>query len=155
MRFENHRVIVTRAIYGGLVLAEVALEGKWPIIALQPNAMAITKNRGAGKIQRIMVDSGKTALRFVGKDLKTTMPELTEADVVVSGGRGMGGPDFSVIEELADVLGGAVGASRYAVDSGWRPFSDQVGQTGKIISPKLYIACGISGSIQHCAGVFA
>jgi len=155
VRLESDRIIVTRAIYGGQVLAEVALEGRWPIIALRPNAIAITKTRGAGKIQKIMVDPGKTVLRFIEKQLETNKPELTEADVVVSGGRGMGGPDYSVIEDLASALGGAVGASRYAVDAGWRPFADQVGQTGKIIAPKLYIACGISGGIHHCAGMSA
>lgn len=155
VRFECDRIIVTRAIYGGQVLSEVALEGRWPIIALRPNAIPITESRGAGQIQNIMVDPGKTVLRFIEKHLETTKPELTEADVVVSGGRGIGGPDFSVVEDLAAALGGAVGASRYAVDAGWRPFADQIGQTGKIISPKLYIACGISGAIHHCAGMSA
>ena len=155
VRLECGRIIVTRAIYGGQVLAEVALDGRWPIIALRPNTVAITKFKGAGKLQKIMVDPGKTVLRFIEKHVENSLPDLTEADVVVSGGRGMGGPDYSVIEELATVLGGAVGASRYAVDAGWRPFADQVGQTGKIISPKLYIACGISGAIHHSAGMSA
>jgi electron transfer flavoprotein alpha subunit len=89
----------------------------------------------------------------VEKKLETEKVELTEADIIVSGGRGMGGSDYSIVENLAEVLGAAVGASRSAVDEGWRPHADQVGQTGKTVSPNLYVACGISGAIQHLAGM--
>ncbi|WP_373498952.1 electron transfer flavoprotein subunit alpha/FixB family protein [Desulfococcus sp.] len=153
LRVEGGDVTATRPMYGGKVLVDLALAGSPKIIAVRPNAMAIRKTEGAGKVEKIAVNVGASAIRFIEKQLETEKVELTEADVIVSGGRGMGSGDFTVLEALAEALGGAVGASRSAVDEGWRPHADQVGQTGKVVSPNLYIACGISGAIQHLAGM--
>jgi len=153
VRNDGGSIIATRPLYGGKVLAEVALSGSPQMVALRPNAMAIVESAKDGAVEKIEADPGESRLTFVEKKLETEKVELTEADVIVSGGRGMGGDDYSMIEALAALLGGAVGASRSAVDEGWRPHSDQVGQTGKVVSPNLYIACGISGAIQHLAGM--
>lgn len=150
---DGESLIATRPMYGGKILADVALEAELKIVAIRPNAMSIIESEGAGTVEKLDVDVGKIDLNFVEKKLETGKIDLTEADVVVSGGRGMGSSDYSVVEELAKLLEGAVGASRSAVDEGYRPHSDQVGQTGKVVSPNLYIAAGISGAIQHLAGM--
>ncbi len=150
---QDGKLTVARPMYGGKVIAEAVIESDIRLVALRPKAAQITEEAGAGEIQKIDVDPGQSRTKVVDQQLAVGKVDLTEADVVVSGGRGMGGADYSVIEQLAEVLEAAVGASRSAVDEGWRPASDQVGQTGKVVSPNLYIACGISGAIQHLAGM--
>ena len=154
LRLENHKLTITRPMYGGKVLADVVIESSPGIITLRPNAFASATASGAGQIESWPVVLEKPRTSCLGRQMEAGgRVELTEADVVVSGGRGMGGNDFSVLETLVSEMGGAVGASRSAVDEGWRPVSDQVGQTGKVVSPNVYIACGISGAIQHFAGM--
>lgn len=153
LKTDGGNLVATRPMYGGKVLAEVGLSGAHQIAVIRPNAMDISETAGAGAVETIDVAAKESRLTVVDKQLETGKTELTEADVVVSGGRGMGGPDYAIVEELAAALDGAVGASRSAVDEGWRPHADQVGQTGKVVSPTLYVACGISGAIQHLAGM--
>ncbi|MFZ5632035.1 MAG: electron transfer flavoprotein subunit alpha/FixB family protein [Bacillota bacterium] len=151
---QGERLVATRPMYGGRLLSQVLLEGQPQIACIRSNVFPIAHDVRSAEYIIIEPQLNEPRIRIVEKKLKNSNKvELTEANVVISGGRGMGGPDFSLMEELADLLGGAVGASRSAVDEGWRPYSDQVGQTGKVVSPKLYVACGISGAMQHLAGM--
>jgi electron transfer flavoprotein alpha subunit len=153
LKAEGGHIMATRSMYGGKILADVELIGEPVIASIRPNTFPAKEAAAAGTVEKLDVTVGEPRTKVLGKQLETGKVELTEADVVVSGGRGMGGPDYAIIEALASTLGGAVGASRSAVDEGWRSPSDQVGQTGKTVSPNLYIACGISGAIQHLAGM--
>jgi electron transfer flavoprotein alpha subunit len=149
-------VTATQSVFAGNYTLTGKVTKGTPIITVKPNSAAPEEAAGAGTVEEFAVtisDAAKTAQIVATQPRQATgRPELTEAAIIVSGGRGTGG-DFSAVEALADELGAAVGASRAAVDSGWKPHSFQVGQTGKTVSPQLYIANGISGAIQHRAGM--
>ncbi len=145
-----------RPIYAGNALATVRSADPIKVITVRSTGFdAAAASGGSGTIEPVEADADSGLSRLVGQELtKSARPELTAARVIVSGGRGMGnGENFAILEKLADKLGAAVGASRAAVDAGFVPNDYQVGQTGKIVAPELYFAVGISGAIQHLAGM--
>ena len=157
VKIADGKLLAIRPMYAGKCFGEVVVTGTPQMASLRPNVFTIVENAKAGAVVKFdpALDAAqlKTKVLEVQKEAAGKI-DVSEANIIVSGGRGMKGPEgYAILEELAKLLSAAVGASRAAVDAGWRPQSDQVGQTGKVVSPNLYIACGISGAIQHLAGM--
>jgi electron transfer flavoprotein alpha subunit len=152
---EGDQVVATRPVYSGKALATVDGAGKPVVVTLRPNVFPAQSGAGSAEVEALPAVNGD--IRAVVREILTKEGgelDVAEADVIVSGGRGIkGAENFALIRELAAVLGAAVGASRAVVDAGWIDHAHQVGQTGKVVSPSLYVACGISGAIQHLAGM--
>ncbi|MFF4181027.1 electron transfer flavoprotein subunit alpha/FixB family protein, partial [Streptomyces sp. NPDC001750] len=151
-------VVVVQSVFAASFTTRSRVVRGGAVVTVKPNSAPVEPVAAAGEVVGLEVSfsSGASGTRVTGREAResTGRPELTEAAIVVSGGRGVNGAEnFALIEALADSLGAAVGASRAAVDAGWYPHSAQVGQTGKSVSPQLYIASGISGAIQHRAGM--
>ncbi len=155
------RVVITRPVYAGKAFATVTIDAEPVMVTIRPNVFGSDAPAASGEVERVEVEvevdasAGGTRVLERGSAGEGTL-DVTEAAIVVSGGRGMKGPEhWGLLEELRDALGPgtALGASRAVVDAGWRPHAEQVGQTGKTVAPKLYIAVGISGAIQHLAGM--
>jgi electron transfer flavoprotein alpha subunit len=156
--FDFNEKSVLRSMYSNkLSLKSSLAEGKASFISFRPNSIRIEEETSGTNTELINLDAGSTEARIKCVEFKAAAskePSLTEAAIIISGGRAMGNSEnFSILRELAGKIGAAVGASRAAVDSGYAPHSMQVGQTGKVVSPNLYIASGISGAIQHFAGM--
>lgn len=158
LKGEGGDILATRPVYAGKGQIDVRINSQKKVFTIRPNVFSPGAANGSpAGVEKMDVDlqDSDFGSRVTNVSIaKAGRPDLTEADIIVSGGRGLGGPEnFKMIEELADLLGAAVGASRAAVDAGWRPHDDQVGQTGKTVSPSLYVAVAISGAIQHLAGM--
>lgn len=157
---EDRTIIATRPMYGGKVIATVISHTpNFQVATLRPNVFSVNDQDDSKEtvIEHYEAPPDLSGIKAVLKEVLSTAGskvELTEADIIVSGGRGLKSPEhFALIEGLAEALGAAIGASRAAVDAGWKPHSYQVGLTGKTVAPSLYIACGISGAVQHLAGM--
>ncbi len=152
---EGGKVLITRPVMAGKAFQKIRIKTVLQVITLRPNVFRMQENPTQAAVEELTI-----ALKPIRTKTKNMIVEsgkkieLTEADIIVSGGRGLKGPEhWHLIEKLAEALGAANGASRAVVDAGWRSHEEQVGQTGKTVSPQLYIACGISGAIQHLAGM--
>jgi electron transfer flavoprotein alpha subunit len=157
VKVEEGTVKITRPVYAGKLLSTTFVTEGTQFVSLRSRAFAAaaeTGNSGQAEWVETAVSEADIPSKVTGFESKEGTVSLTDASIIVSGGRGVGGPEgFEPVRELAKVLGAAVGASRATVDAGWIPYDHQVGQTGKTVSPDLYIACGISGAIQHQAGM--
>jgi len=154
LEVSSGEVIATRPIYAGKALMDAKLKSAVKVFTIRPNVFKPIEESVTVEISTKDVDAPDTSTKVVEFKKAEGKLDVAEADIIVSGGRGLKTPeDFKMVEELADALGAAVGASRAVVDAGWRPHREQVGQTGKTVSPSLYVACGISGAIQHLAGM--
>lgn len=156
LRVESNDIVATRPVYAGKALIDVLVKTAAKVFTLRPNVFTASPSSATATVERRSISLTPDDFGSVVLETKVARgrPDVTEADIVVSGGRGLKGPEnFTLIEQLADVLGAGVGASRAVVDAGWRPHDEQVGQTGKTVSPTMYVACGISGAVQHLAGM--
>lgn len=155
LQVEAGEVIATRPIYAGKAFVKVKLSSEVKVFTIRPNVFkSELSDNGSAVVETKEISNPNLKAKVVSFKKSEGKLDVAEADIIVSGGRGMKGPEnFNLIESLADSLGAAVGASRAVVDAGWRPHREQVGQTGKTVSPSLYVACGISGAIQHLAGM--
>lgn len=154
--FMDNQIVLTRPVYAGKALIDVKFNSEVKVFTIRPNVFKAIADDNNAAANISVKDISSPNLKAKVTEFKRAEGKLdvAEASIIVSGGRGLKGPEnFHLIEELAEALGAAVGASRAVVDAGWRPHSEQVGQTGKTVSPTLYVACGISGAIQHLAGM--
>lgn len=154
-KIDGNKVIAKKPIYSGKAYANIKVNTDVQIFTIRPNSQEVVQKSGAGASESSSATIGSPKAKITKYEMTGgSKVQLTEASIIVSGGRGMKGPEnFAILQELCNILGAAMGASRAAVDAGWISHSHQVGQTGKTVSPNCYIACGISGSIQHMAGM--
>jgi electron transfer flavoprotein alpha subunit len=154
---EGGDITAVRPVYAGKARVSVKVSTPVKVFSLRPNVFTASASDGGAPTVRpgqAEFSDKDFAAKVVETKVNTGKRDVAEADIIVSGGRGLKGPEnFNLIEDLAEALGGAVGASRAVVDAGWRPHAEQVGQTGKTVSPSLYVACAISGAVQHLAGM--